>query len=59
MEVKDMKSLMSIPYFKSIVSNNQELSDPKNELLKREVSELLEQMKKDKEKSASGSGRGR
>ena len=34
MEVKDMKSLMSIPYFKSIVSNNQELSDPKNELLK-------------------------
>ncbi len=29
-----MKSLMSIPYFKNIVSNNQELSDPKNELLK-------------------------
>jgi protein AbiQ len=33
--------------------------DPETEKLKREVSELLEQMKKDKEKSASGSGRGR
>ncbi len=33
--------------------------DPEAEKLKREASELLEQMKHDKEKSASGSGRGR